>query len=249
MPGRTEVSEALLLRSVDYADADRIVTLLTSRMGKASFIARGARRSKRRFGGALEPFVLLGVELRGGSGQLGTLLQAHPTRAFPRILADLRRIGAGFAALELLRELSAEHEPDPAVFATALELLAALDAEDSGPERVLLCFEVRLLALVGFAPRLDACGRCGKRPAPGQAALFDTRLGHLVCRGCGGAAHRLGAVVRAQLGRALGPAWRAAAAEACPAPELGQAREALRSFVEQRIGRALAAAALSAGGD
>jgi DNA repair protein RecO (recombination protein O) len=238
------MTEALLLRSVDYGDADRIVTLWTGQLGKASFMARGARRSKKRFGGALEPFGLLSVELRHGSAQLGTLLQAQVTRSFPRLLGDLGRMSAGFAALELLRELSAEHEPDAAVFATALELLAALDAEQAAPERLLLCFEVRLLGLLGFAPRLDQCGQCGKQPALGQAGLFDIRLGHLVCRGCGGAAHRLGGAVRTQLMRSSGPDWADAAMVAWPEPELAQAREALRAFVEQRIGRSLGAASL-----
>jgi DNA repair protein RecO (recombination protein O) len=235
-------TEALLLRSVDYGDADRILTLLTSGFGKASFIARGARRSKKRFAGALEPLCLLGVELRQGA-QLGTLLSAQVTRSFPRVLADLDAMRCGFAALELLRELSAEHEPDPAVFATALELLAALDARETLPERLLLCFEVRLLGLLGFAPRLDACGACGKRPAEGQAGHFDPLHGHLVCRGCGGATHRLGGVARAQLVRAAGPAWAPAAAPDWKPSELAEAREALRTFIEHRLGHALRAPA------
>jgi DNA repair protein RecO (recombination protein O) len=241
--GQSQHSQAFLLRSVDYADADRIVTLLTSSFGKLSCIARNARRSRKRFGGALEPLALLDVELRQGQGQLATLLSAHVARAFPRILAELPRMSAGFAALELLRELSAEHQPDPGVFATALELLGALDAAQVAPEQLLLCFEVRLLGQLGFAPRLDQCGQCGKRPRDGQAVLFDPRLGHLSCRGCGGAQHRLSGLVRGELQRAGGPRWVEAAASAWPARELSQAREALRAFVEHRIGRSLGAAA------
>jgi DNA repair protein RecO len=154
-------------------------------------------------------------------------------------------MGAGFAALELLRELSAEHQPDSTVFATALSLLAALDAEEEvAPEPLLLCFQLRLLALLGFAPRLDQCGLCGKRPAATQAGCFDPRLGTLVCNGCGGAPHRLSGNARGQLMAATGPDWLRVAGLAWPERQAAAARDALRAFVEQRIGRKLSAASL-----
>lgn len=234
----------MLLRSVDYADADRIVTLLTVRFGKATFIARGARRSKKRFGGVLQPLLLLEVEVRESASQLGSLVQAEISRPFPRIVADLGRMAAGFAALELLRELTAEHEPDHALFATAISLLEALDVGQPAPERVLLCFEVRLLSLLGFAPRLDQCGLCGKRPVAGQAAELDAQLGHLVCRSCGGAAYHLSGGARMRLAHATGPDWLSAAELPWPARELAIAREALLRFAEQRIGRKLSAGVL-----
>jgi DNA repair protein RecO (recombination protein O) len=233
-----------LLRSVDYGDADRIVTLLTHRFGKAAFIARGARRSKKRFGAALQPLALLGVQVGQGRGALGVLAEAQVTRAFPRVLGDLARMHAGFAGLELLRELTAEREPEDAVFATAVALLAALELDESAPEHVLLCFEARLLGLTGFSPRLDRCGLCGKSADAGRAGLFDARLGHLTCRACGGAAQRLSGATRARLMRAAGPDWIAAARGEWPRAELGEARAALREFVEQRIGHELKAGAL-----
>jgi DNA repair protein RecO (recombination protein O) len=241
---RTELSEALLLRSVDYGDADRIVTLLTQRFGKAAFIARAARRSKKRFGGALSPLALLNVEVGLGKGALGALVQAQVTRAFPRVLGDLARMHAGFAALELLRELSPEHEPDPAVFATAVALLGELEAGAAAPACALVCFEARLLALTGFSPQLDRCGLCGKQADPERAALFDPRQGHLVCRACGGGPHRLSGAARMRLARSAGPDWIDAAREPWPPRDLAEARAALREFIEQRIGRELKAASL-----
>jgi DNA repair protein RecO (recombination protein O) len=204
------------LRNVDYADADRIVTLLTVRFGKAAFIARGARRSKKRFGGVLQPFLLLEVEVNQGAGQLGSLLRAQISRSFPHIVTDLGLMAAGFA----------------------------LDTGQLAPQNVLLCFEVRLLSLLGFAPQLDRCGLCGKRPLPAQAAELDPQLGHLVCRSCGGAAYRLSGGARMRLSRATGSDWLSAAELSWPARELATAREALLGFAEQRIGRKLSATAL-----
>ena len=227
------------MRCVDYAESDRVVTLLTSRFGKRSFIARGARRSKKRFAGALEPLQLLHVEVGPGSGQLGSLARAEIARSFPRVLGDLGRMAAGFAGLELLRELVPEGEDDATVFATALELLGALDAEQATPARLSLCFQVRLLSVLGFEPRLDQCGLCGKHPAARQAAEFDPRLGHLVCRRCGGASEVLGGTVRAALMQATCADWVGAAHAAWPTSELNAARASLRTFIEHRIGRAL----------
>jgi DNA repair protein RecO (recombination protein O) len=234
------------LRGVDYGESDRVVTLLTDRFGKVSFIARGARRSKKRFAGALEPLQLLHVELQRGSGQLGSLARADITRSFPRVIADLGRMAAGFSALELLRELVPEAEDDAEVFATALEMLAALDTEDVALDRLSLCFQVRLLSVLGFEPRLDQCGLCGKSARAGQAAEFDPRLGHLTCQRCGGASDRLGGVVRAALIAASGSEWVRAAEAAWPEAEVQAARSALRTFIEHRIGRALRSMSLAA---
>lgn len=240
MRAATQHTEALLLRSVDYGESDRVVTLLTAAHGKIALIARGARRSRRRFAGALEPFTLLEVGLVPGAGMaLGTLVDAHVRRAFPRILGDLGRMGAAGAALELVREAVPEHQPDPSVYLTTAAAIEALDAEDAEPLAVLACFHARLMALVGFAPRLDACGVCGKRPGRAQASLFDPREGHLVCRGCGGATHRLAADARERLMRALSPDWIAAAKAPWPRRSVGPAYRAIHAFAEHRLGRAL----------
>jgi len=228
------------LRSVDYRDADRIVTLLTARHGKLAFIARGARRSKKRFGGALQPFAVLGVEVTLRGSQLGTLLRAEVSRAFPTLLGDLDRLAVGYAMLELLAELSPERQADAGIFALALEALAALDAAELSPLPLLLAFELRLVALAGFAPNLQSCGGCGKRPGPEQAALFDPRRGHLVCRDCGGARERLSARARGALGAALAQDWKPLLLADWAGPgELTSLRQAIERFVEHRIGKSL----------
>jgi DNA repair protein RecO (recombination protein O) len=234
----------LVLRAIDYGDADRIVTLLTAQFGKAAYVARSARRSKKRFGGALEPFSLLSVELTRGKAQLGGLSQAQVTRSFPRILSDLGRMSAGFTGLLLLRELLPEYQPDATVFATALEFLAGLDAPEVAAERLLLGFEVRLLSLAGFAPDFDHCGFCGKQPRADQAGLFDPQQGHLVCRACGGATHRVGGRVRVALTLATGPGWLGAVGPEWSANEHAEARAAVLDFIEHRLGRPLAVTSL-----
>ena len=102
----SESTRALLLRSVDYGEADRVVTLLTERFGRVAAMARGARRSQKRFGGALSPLCVLSVELRPGRGELWTLSGARIEAACLRLLPDLPRMNGCFAGLELLRALT-----------------------------------------------------------------------------------------------------------------------------------------------
>ena len=234
---RSEHADAVLLRSVDFGEADRIVTLLTSRHGKVSLLARSARRSKRRFGGALEPFSLLDVELSFGQGDLGELHAASVTRAFPVLLRDLARMTAAGAALELVREVMPERTPDPSVFACTIAMFDALSQEALATAPLALAFRAHVMGLAGFAPRLSACGVCGKRPARGQAAELDPVRGFVVCRACGGAAHRLSGAMRELLICALEEQWLPAQDRVYAKDEIDAAARALHVFIEQRLDR------------
>jgi DNA repair protein RecO (recombination protein O) len=173
------------LRSIDYRDSDRIVTLLTEDYGKLSALARGARKSQRRFGGALQPYVLMNADFRPGRGELAHLERVSVDRSFHEILRNLNAIGAAGAAMAVIRERVPDHEPEPAVFETAVRFLAALN-EGAPAEEALLCLQIRVLALLGFAPTLDRCVHCGKTPAQGRSASFDGARGGIMCRACGG---------------------------------------------------------------
>ena len=185
MPSRSRQSRALLLRSVDYRDTDRIVTLLTEDYGKLSALARGARKSQRRFGGALQPYVLMNAQFRPGRGELAHLEQVSVDRSFHAILRSLEAIGAAGAALAVIRERVPDYEPEPAIFDTAVSFLAALN-DGASPEEALLSLQIRALAILGFAPTLDRCVLCGKPLAASRSASFDAARGGIVCRACGG---------------------------------------------------------------
>ena len=236
---QTQFTDAILIRSVDYGEADRIVTLYTADLGKVSVMARGARRSKRRFAGSLEPYAIIRAEVAVGSAEVGRLAQAQIVRAFPGILRDLDKVLAAGRALELVRRATAPREPDARLYHAAAEVLELLDRSASGriaSEASLVAFEARAMAIVGFAPRLDACGVCGRRALEGQSALFDPERGSLVCRACGGATIKLGGTVRSRLLPALGRGWASVAGEPWTERELHQARVAIDAFVGARLG-------------
>ena len=202
---RTEHTPAVMLRSIAYGEADRIVTLLTESRGKVSLIARGARKSARRFAGALEPYALIEAEIAMGSGDLGRLAQARVMRAFPGVLADLERMSVAAAGLELVREAIPEREPEARLLPT-IERFFEL-ASERATDELRVAFALRVLALVGLGPNLAACGRCSRGAPPGKAGLFDPALGALVCRACGGGPIKLSGALRAHMIRSATRAW------------------------------------------
>lgn len=237
---RTERSAAVVLRSVAYGEADRIVTLLTESRGKVAVMARGARKSRRRFAGALEPYALIEAELSLGRGSVGRLSQARVVRAFPGILADLGRMSVAAAGLELLRELSGERdEPDARLLPTVIRFFEL--AETGSSDALRYAFALRVLAVLGLSPNLARCGRCGRPAPPGQAALFDPGLGAIVCRACGGGPVKLRGALRGSLQRASTRAWDEVAGEDW-GPEDRRGASAIDDFVAHRIGRRLAGA-------
>jgi len=184
---RPRRTRAYLLRAIDYRDADRIVTLLTRDFGRLSAVARNARRSRKRFGGSLESFMELDVELRWGRGDLATLGSAAVAQAHLGLVADLRRMRCAGACLELVRLLAPEREPEPRLFEAVGAMLETIEA--SAPEEAAdrgLSFCARALAIVGWAPDLETCGVTGRRCPPEQPAFFDPKRGTIVARSAGG---------------------------------------------------------------
>ena len=230
---RTIRSSAVLVRSVDYGEADRIVTLLTEHTGLVSLMARSARKSQKRFAGALEPFGLIEAELAIGRGELGRLASARLVRGFPQLLTSLLAMGEAGRALELVRDATPPRESDPRLLETVVALFEML-AEGSSPRASRVAFEVRYLALLGLTPRVDACARCGRTPEPAQSALFDGAVGAILCRACGGGPIRLPASTRGLMSTASGAGW----SETIPLwneSDTNAARLALDAFVERHV--------------
>lgn len=228
------VAQGIVLGTVDYGEADRVVTLFTRERGKLSAFAAGARKSKRRFAGALEPFTLLTVDLVDRNGTTLRLDQAQIDRPFLAIRNDLPRIARALYAIELVRELLRDHEPHEELFSLLLGYLGLLDAGSAGPTS-LLAFELSALSLAGVRPRFDACALCGQEPT--GELRFDPDHGGVVCGQC---------LNRAPGGRRVAPEVisglaRIQAGERLPLPPevRARARELLNLFIAHQLGRTL----------
>jgi DNA repair protein RecO (recombination protein O) len=200
------VAHALLLRRVEYGESDLVVTLLTDTIGRVSALARGARKSVKRFGGVIEPMHTLHIAYDDRSGaELVVLREAKLARARAFLVTDLERMQAAGQALNWVRKAAPPRTPEPEVWSAMQRLLDDLsDPKDLvSPRARLAAAGLQLLSAFGWGIDFERCVSCGKAPAVGQAAAVDAARGGLVCRDCGGARRRLSGSERIALQRAL----------------------------------------------
>ncbi len=228
------VDEGLVLGTVDYGEADRLVTLFTRGTGKLTAFAAGARRSRRRFAGALEPCTWLRAQLVERRGSTLRLDGVDVVRAFSGLRSDLSRIGRALYVVELCRELVREREPHPELFDLTGAWLGQLEEGAAGPTS-LIAFELEALSLAGLRPRFDECSVCGG--GLGLQPCFDAAQGGGVCQRCQGRAP--GAPrVPPELLEALA-ALQAGQRTPLSAPLRARARGLLNIFISHHLGRAL----------
>jgi DNA repair protein RecO (recombination protein O) len=230
---------AIVLRTVDYGEADRVVTLFTREAGKLSALARGARKSVKRFGAALGLFgVGEAVLIDKPNAELSGLERFDGARGFPALMSDVAKVAHGGYACELVRELIPPRQPEPGVFELLVTFFAALEA---GPARAetLRIFELRLLDALGLRPSLEACVACGTTELGDSGDVLDVRRGGVVCAHCHGHGRPLTDEVRRALVDALALDLHAAPSFAlAPAVNAG-AREALGAIIIDHVGRPL----------
>ena len=233
-------TDAFLLRTVDYRDSDRILTLLTANKGKISALARGARKSQKRYGGALIPFAQMEVVLEKGRGKLLHIKEAELTTANEGIAKDLRRLGASSYIIEIIRESIPENLPDQPIFRlleTALPLLATIALEDV--QKAVIAIVLKILSYSGIAVGLSNCSACDTTVPPGRPVLFHPGRGGVICTPCGGGPIRLEAETIDSLIRLRDTSLDKLSTVPVSPEAASGADEALATFVEHHLGRRL----------
>jgi len=179
---RIHASDAIVLRHVDYGEADRIVTFFTRDCGLLKGFARGARKSVKRFGAALEPLAEVRLFWSEGRGGLPSLKEAELERLRVGLRRDLHILTLAGYGCELIEELFGEGESHPEVYTL---LQAYRDYLDGGGAAVIGRFllELRALNLAGYIPHFLHCAECGG-PLP-EVFGFDALRGGSLCPGCG----------------------------------------------------------------
>jgi DNA repair protein RecO (recombination protein O) len=231
MPGPVKL-DAVVLRSLRFGEADRILHLYTPQRGRVSAIAKGVRRARSRFGGRLEPFFRLRLVLHEGRSELLTVTSAETVAAHPRLREDARSLDSAGRACDAVARLFETTEPHPDVFNLLGNELALLDADPGHATHAnQLAFRLKLLLAAGLAPQLAACATCGEREHLGA---FSGAAGGVVCDACEAASFPLSAEAHSFMAEALG----APLAQAPPAGEraLRQAERALSETVEHHAG-------------
>ena len=178
-PFKTEV---IVLRSIRYGEADRILHLYSRDHGRLGAIAKGVRRVKSRLGGRLEPFARVNLILRQGRGDLCTVTGADTVHAHPALRERRSSLERATQACDAVLRLLDSTEPNRPAYNLLAHELALLDADpDAAVRSQALAFRLKLLLAAGFAPELASCASCGEREHLGA---FSAAAGGVVCPGC-----------------------------------------------------------------
>lgn len=181
---KTFKTEAVVLRSIRYGEADRILHLYSREHGRIGAIAKGSRKPRSRFGGRLEPFFRLSLVLHRGRGELSTVSAAETVEGYPALRASGRAIAAAADACGAVLRLLDGVEPNEPAYNLLVRYLALLDSDPEGPAAGpggLVAFRLKLALAAGFAPELSSCARCGDSE---HITAFSGPAGGVVCPRC-----------------------------------------------------------------
>lgn len=178
---RLYTTEAIVLSRLDYAEADRILTVFTPGMGKLGIIAKGARRQKSRSGPQLDYFARVSLQMARGR-ELDVVTSAETIASFGRLRDDLPAYGHACYFAELVRALTQDREENRRVYELLTKSLALLD-EGVDPWPVARHFELVLLAALGYRPELYECVHCHDT-LEAVANAYSPLQGGVLCPRC-----------------------------------------------------------------
>ncbi len=181
-----ERTPAIVLRTRAHAESDKIVTFLSRDWGKITGIAKGAKRSRRRFVNVLEPFTHIQLRFRSSwSEDLMFILGCELIQAFRRPSADLERFALASYVVELADVMIVGREAGQEMYDLVLASLTTLEDETSLSPLFSSLFALQILHHAGYAPNLTTCQQCKTVLAEEATTLsFSSHLGGLVCQRC-----------------------------------------------------------------
>ena len=222
MPGPFK-TEAVVLRSIRFGEADRVLHLYTAERGRLGAVAKGVRRARSRFGGRLEPFFRTRLILHEGRGELGTVTSAETVHAHPALRERRGALERATEVCEAVLRLFDAAEPNRPAYHLLCRELTLLDSRPEAATRAHgLAFRLKLALAAGFLPELAVCATCGD---PEHLTGFSASAGGVVCGGCEGGSFPFGREAHDFLTAAL--ARPLAEAPEAPEPALRQADRAI----------------------
>lgn len=195
-------TEAIVLRSLRYGEADRILHVYTPNLGRLGAIAKGVRKTRSRFGGRLEPFFRLRLVLYEGRGDLFTVTSAETVSGHPRLRERAATLDSAARACDAVGRLFEAGDANPAVYHLLTNELALLEAQpEVAGHANQLAFRLKLLLASGHAPQLAACASCGARD---HLTGYSGAAGGVVCSACEASSFPLDEAAHTFLTEALG---------------------------------------------
>jgi len=178
-------TEAVVLKTQDFRETSKILSVYTKKFGRIQLIAKGVRSQKSKFGAVLDVLNYLNLVFYfKETRELQLLSNADLVKPFLGIRADLHRFAAASLLSEIIYRTQLVGHPSGRLFAA---FVSALDGVDRAPsyQNYLGAFLIRFLEISGFEPRLRRCSVCGKEPT-GKWVYFDVARGAFQCEQCAG---------------------------------------------------------------
>ena len=180
-------TSAIMLRRVEYGESDMIVTLFSLERGKMSVFAKGAKKSKKRFAGALELFNLLEVVVTQGKKKgLFMLQEADIKKPYECIRTNIKKTAYASYFTELITDWCEEFEKQSDLFRLISDTFDLLNDETYSEEVLSILFQVKFLSLCGISPNLLQCVSCqrGVDEINEKEIILDLERGGLICEKC-----------------------------------------------------------------
>lgn len=172
-------TEGIVLRTIPFGEADLIVTYLTEDLGLIKAFAKSPRKIRSRFGSSLEPLTHSIISFWGKEDTaLPRLTQSDIIHPFKSIRDSLKSFIRASEIIEITLNFIPERDANRNVYFLLLHILQALENQDN-PKILVNHYKIKFLKLVGFAPKLDACGRCGR-----SGTSFYLSHGSVLCETC-----------------------------------------------------------------
>lgn len=233
-----EQTTAIVLRTVEFSETSLVVTLFTRDFGRVSALAKGARRPKGPFEGAIDLLAVCRVVvLRKTSDTLDLLTEAKLHRRFRGGQRTLERLYGGYYVAEMLRLLTDDHDPHPDVYDLVIQTLQQIDGTGNVASS-LAYFDAQLLRRLGHAPGIDRCTDCGGHVSRTARIPFALAAGGIVCKDCRARQRQTISVRREvidQLRRLQAP--QTTLPTQVPADLYGEFRSVMNRYIQTVVGR------------
>ncbi|MDY6854142.1 MAG: DNA repair protein RecO [Thermodesulfobacteriota bacterium] len=184
-------TEAIVIRSMDFGESDKIVTFFTRDFGKLRGIAKGAKRTKKRFGGTLELFSYINL-IFFDKENLGLIRinSCYSIKTYMEIFKDIQKVAYGSYFVELVSGLVGEREKNNGIFNLLIDSLSRINCQKND-EEIARIFEIRLLSLLGYEPQLEQCLICAHKLSRREKFWFSAVKGGILCNKCSHGLKRL----------------------------------------------------------
>ncbi len=174
-----EKTEGIVIRTLNYGETNKIITIFTRRYGKIGLMARGAKKTKSKLSSSSQLFFYGHFLYQQGKG-LGVLHQGEAIDSFRSMKADIISMAYAAYLVEFTDKITDDRSPSPLLYDTLLQTMKGIN-DGISPEILALIFNVKMLPLAGIAANLDSCIHCGTREGPFS---FSMTGGGYLCRQC-----------------------------------------------------------------